>query len=312
MGANRSCGLDKKQQLYCWGRNDKNQLGGSFLNIFLITPDLPVPNLTDVTAVAAGTSHTCAAGTFNGINGLECWGDNAAGQLGSNGGIGSSSPIHVGITNPTMVTAGYNYTCAVGKVNMQTGLYCWGGNFYQQLGPNATPGGALNFVGLPNVTAIAAGGFHTCAIDNQQKLFCWGRNDLGQLGSTGGGNNPLPTEVALNTVTGVTAHAYHTCAIAAPNQSLYCFGNNTNGQLGSNAVGGGTLNFTGLVNVTAIAAGNFHTCAVGKSGAQTGLYCWGLGISGQLGPNSAPQGGFNFTGLTNVSTLIAGGDNTCV
>jgi alpha-tubulin suppressor-like RCC1 family protein len=35
---------------------------------------------------------------------------------------------------------------------------------------------------LPDVTAIATGGFHSCGIDHDGDVRCWGDDAVGQLG----------------------------------------------------------------------------------------------------------------------------------
>ncbi len=63
------------------------------------------------------------------------------------------------------IAAGYYHTCAV----LDGGVKCWGDNAYGQLGKDATkdsPIGAwVSGLGAgSSVTAIAAGGYHTCAV----------------------------------------------------------------------------------------------------------------------------------------------------
>ena len=43
---------------------------------------------------------------------------------------------------------------------------------------------------------IAAGGAHTCAIDETETLYCWGLNDDGQLGDDSTTSSPIPVEVS--------------------------------------------------------------------------------------------------------------------
>lgn len=82
-----SCGLRDNAELMCWGRGANGQLGNSEMN------DQILPQLVDLepgrmfvasngtfTSVDAGATHTCATN----VDGLVlCWGEGAAGQLGS-------------------------------------------------------------------------------------------------------------------------------------------------------------------------------------------------------------------------------------
>lgn len=85
-----------------------------------------------VTAVTAGESHTCAI--QNGR--LYCWGENSAGQLGTESTTESLIPVLVhGLDNTiTSVSAGDFHTCAT------TGgdIYCWGHGAQGQLGNGDT------------------------------------------------------------------------------------------------------------------------------------------------------------------------------
>jgi alpha-tubulin suppressor-like RCC1 family protein len=90
-------------------------------------------------------------------------------------------------------------------------------------------------------TAIAAAGYHTCALLDNASVKCWGANQYGQLGidSTDHmGNSPgemaYLTGVNLGTgrtATAIAAGEYHSCALL-DNASFKCWGRNDYGQLG--------------------------------------------------------------------------------
>lgn len=73
VGEGFSCGLTEDQQVYCWGRNDRQQLGRNIENASSATP---VKVLDGVRAITAGDEHVCA------LKGDEvyCWGANDAHQ----------------------------------------------------------------------------------------------------------------------------------------------------------------------------------------------------------------------------------------
>ena len=175
---------------------------------------------------------------------------------------------------------------------------------------------------------ISAGLAHTCAILGGE-LYCWGQNTNGQLGTgdTADANRPTRVTGALagRTVTDVSVGSYHTCAVA--DGKAYCWGLNNNGQVGD----GSTTNRTSPVllpnqdgfTVTAVSAGQYHSCGVGNGVA----YCWGQNSAGQLGtgtttPSSVPVpvvatgvlAGLTVTGIsagTQHSCAVAAGGAYC-
>ena len=170
--------------------------------------------------------------------------------------------------------------------------------------------------------AIAAGGYHACALKGGQ-VYCWGYNYYGELGDGTTTQRITPTLVADGAMgnSGVTAvdvgNSYYTCALKGG--QVYCWGYNYYGQLGDGTytqrttplfVGNGAMGNSG---VTAVAAGGYHACAL--KGGQ--VYCWGPNGSGQLGdgtttnrttPTLVADGAMGNSGVT----AVAGGNvHTC-
>jgi alpha-tubulin suppressor-like RCC1 family protein len=175
--------------------------------------------------------------------------------------------------------------------------------------------GPTRLSGVGGARAIAAGGFHTCAITSRDGLKCWGGNFDGQLGdgSLTDRNRPAWVSELHTGVYAVAAGRVHTCAVTTGGR-IECWGWNEYGRLGD----GTTTTRLRPVEVVghqssvrAIAMGWRHTCALTDEGAAA---CWGWNESGQLGDgtttwHSTPT---PVTGLdSGVRMITAGYRHTC-
>lgn len=178
--------------VHCWGANDRGQLGrGSGAG----GPEpAPVPSVTGASALAAGARHTCALVAGK----LLCWGANERGQLGDGTTADRSQPVPVpGLSGVTALATGARHTCAAAA----DGVHCWGTNEEGQLGlaasaePRSEPA-RVSGLGA-DVTGLAAGIDHTCALLGKGRVRCWGDDDFGQLGDgVGRAASRGPLEVA--------------------------------------------------------------------------------------------------------------------
>lgn len=210
-GDYQTCGLLGDGTMKCWGANFEGALGDGATTASLVPVSVTAAvgsstPLAGVTAVAAshgdpspfiGTGilyeigHTCAllvGGT------VKCWGAGELGQLGNgnvgnlNGQVAPASVIAAAgstsfLSGVSAIAAGAAHTCAL----MGDGtVECWGATNLGAPGttnlgaPNAGSGAPTTIVaasGSSNVpagvTAIAAGGFETCAILADGSVTCW-------------------------------------------------------------------------------------------------------------------------------------------
>jgi alpha-tubulin suppressor-like RCC1 family protein len=267
----------------CWGDNLYGQLGdNSFASSSV--PVQPVGLGSGVSAIAAGTKHSCAVV----YGGVQCWGDNHDGQLGDGTAKIRQAPVKVsGLTSDvTAISTGDLHTCAVVK----GGAKCWGDSTYGQHG---TYGADVSYVpiqmgGLPagkGVTAIAAGGGHTCVVINGG-VKCCGNGLLGEIGDGTLSIRYVPTQV-VGLLTGATAVAtgwLYSCALV--NGGVQCWGMNCDGVVcdyKTQDPATTPVQVVGLESgVTAIATGAAHACASVNGGVQ----CWGNNLLGALGNNT--------------------------
>jgi alpha-tubulin suppressor-like RCC1 family protein len=287
--------------------------------------------------------HTCViAGP---TRSLYCWGANDHGQIG-NGKTGAAAftedvptATKVAIDETGLAFDGLEevslapwHSCARrGGV-----VFCWGERI---TGSQAEPPAAANLdrtapraIGNFDVSRIAAGGPHTCALKTNGKIACFGHSAFNELGRPNAAD-PVCTapffyayhastnhqcagtlvEVmfgALPKTTSVAAGEVHSCALA--DGKVHCWG--AGPELGRPGLGAAELNaqivvtdptlLTPLDGVTAIASdGAKHTCALRANG----VVCWGLNDVGQLGadPVGLPQRSFAGAAVANTAGAVA-------
>jgi alpha-tubulin suppressor-like RCC1 family protein len=193
-GGAHTCALLTNGGLKCWGANVDGQLGDGTTTEAHVPVD--VSGLTSgVSDVALGMWHTCAATS----GGVKCWGDNSLGQLGNAMTTTQTTPAGVvGLESGALhVAAGRGHSCALVS---SSSVKCWGSNFSGELGDGTTIGrlSPVSVIGLSgSVTAISAGGSHSCALLADGGINCWGENDFGELGNGDGSlpYSPFPVEV---------------------------------------------------------------------------------------------------------------------
>ena len=183
-----SCAIDDLSELRCWGDNSLGELGigtttphttelaqmsgmGSFLTV---DSDRGVP------MIALGAEHGCVVTGGS----VQCWGSNAAGQVG----LGSKSaseptPHFVEISHSVFAGSMAKHTCSVDSDSGH--VACWGANADGQLGlahveevlvPTDIP--------IAGARKVALGASHSCVLIGTGALYCWGSNTEGELGVT--------------------------------------------------------------------------------------------------------------------------------
>ncbi len=76
------------------------------------------------------------------------------------------------------IAAGPYHNCGIAQGGA---AYCWGLNWYGQLGSGTTTSttSPVAVTGGHTFTQIAAGQYHTCALDTSGSAYCWGYNAVG-------------------------------------------------------------------------------------------------------------------------------------
>lgn len=258
-----NCALTSEGKVYCWGYNNNGQLG----NGTRTTNGAPYEvggALTGkvVTAIGGTADVSCAIAEGK----IYCWGDNSQGLVGNNVGSGIYTTPQLVVASNTSTTLPTNYIAS----------------------SISTSGSRSD-----TICALVGG-----------KAYCWGRNTIGEIGDGSTTRRNLPTKVtdtgvlSGKTVTAISQDGFpdqpttgytHVCVVASG--AVYCWGENSSGQLGRGANNttdskvpvavytGGALSGK---TVTDVAVGLRHTCAL----ANNEVYCWGSGVSGQVGDGS--------------------------
>ena len=123
--------------------------------------------------------------------GVDCWGDNEYGQLGTNSTSGQLTPTGVtGLEAGGLerVPTGSSLTCGWAAARSWMLLFLFQILCCASLCRARTS--------APGAVAVAAGYSHTCAVVTGGRVDCWGNNWYGQLGTGDSVDQLTPTTVA--------------------------------------------------------------------------------------------------------------------
>ncbi len=260
------------------------------------------------------------------------WGNNGYGQLGNSSSGNSLTPVAVAdLPRVAGIVTGGTHSLAFKNLS---GVWAWGNNGYGQLGNGTTTASykpAKVFKNntsahtyLDGVTAVAAGGNHSLALDATGTVWSWGGNTWSQLGNdapTGYNMTALPVLTSASsgkvfTAVKISAGGGFNLTLDASPGRVWAWGNNASGQLGDGTIV--TRNFPVLVgtlsSATAIAAGGSHSLALLSDGT---VVSWGYNKYGQLGNKSTVDALFpvpvvdaNNIPLSGVVAIAAGLDHS--
>lgn len=249
--------IDKEGRLWSWGQNDCGVLGRPtkesedeiddewIINSKESTPKYVegVPESAIFVDVAA-SDNLSAAVTDEGH--LYAWGTfNEEGRKSYKKGVEfqREPALVTSVRGVVQLAAGKDHLLILDKYG---DVYAWGVGTSNQLGVPVNNQlrtfvfGPLKVPGVKKIKQVAAGEFHSCAIDNEGKVFAWGLNNFGQAGLT----EPLGEGALLEkaeevtfftenklTITQIACGNHHTLALTSTGD-VYSFGETYLNQLG--------------------------------------------------------------------------------
>ncbi len=324
-GFRHSCALLENHTVKCWGGNTSGELG---LGNTVALGDGPGEMGDSLPTVDLGTGRTATALSVGGYDGsvsdftcallddghVKCFGFGLYGQLGqgSTASLGDG-PSEMGANLPaialgtgrtaTAISAGFLHACAI----LDNGsLKCWGDASSGQLGlGNTTRRGDSTAAGhqmgdsLPAVNlgagrtavAVAAGGYHTCALLDDGTVKCWGANYSGAVGVGSTNSQFSSPQGPLNfgagrTATAIASGATHSCALL-DDGTVKCWGSGIVLGLGTNTsvtAPAGPVNLGAGRTAVRLTGGGGTYCALLDDAT---VRCWGDNSAGQGGQESA-------------------------
>jgi alpha-tubulin suppressor-like RCC1 family protein len=270
-----------------------------------------------VTGVAGGGDHSLYIKNDGSLwgTGQNSYGELGDGTFGQPPDYSTNQPEQVVADSVMRVTAGFTHSLFI-KTNGS--LWAMGNNGFGQLGDGSTNGGDYK-VNLPeqiiasNVTAVAAGAYHSLFRKSDGSLWGMGYNGDGELGNGTFQSTNLPLQIVASNVIKISAGYTHSLFLKGDG-SLWGMGYNGDGELGDGTYGSPPdycTNVPELIvasNVVAIAAGRMHSIFLKNNGS---LWAMGGNFSGQLGNGSydntnRPQ----MIVASNVVAIAAGYDHS--
>lgn len=233
-GERHTCVHTVEGEPWCWGGNDRGQLGDGST-----TPRAApgrVPGLDHVVRIASTLATTCAV---RDDATLWCWGANDTGQLGRGTSDGQAHPEPErmdGLPGVSDVALAATHACAI---DLDRSVWCWGASAGGVLGTaEARIQAPARVAGIGGALDVTVGPSHSCALAKGE-VWCWGSNEFGQLGRTPADAQAHPEPVRVEGLgdfaIALASGDEHVC-VYFEGRGVMCWGSNLLGALGRGAL----------------------------------------------------------------------------
>jgi alpha-tubulin suppressor-like RCC1 family protein len=183
-GGDHTCALRTDGKVWCWGRNDENQLGRAInADLSRFEPVSFPTSAKSIVQITAGYDHSCA---LDQAGVVFCWGSNGKRQLAVDSVKMPRTLVPLSVELPLAaidVRAGGSHSCAILS---DASVWCWGSNGSGLLGTSdvtATGPVHVSLQGDPRISELAVANTHTCVRREDCAVQCWGGSGF-ELGDT--------------------------------------------------------------------------------------------------------------------------------
>jgi alpha-tubulin suppressor-like RCC1 family protein len=217
IGSTHACMLDRSGGVTCWGENRVGEVGVGRTSAFE-GPTLvrPLPHVAWLHAIGAFTLARSSTGP------VHFWG-------------GRNGNPHDAMADADITPTPKEAPLLAGAAELSSffdhrgclrsakgDVSCWEGGDFEHPAP---------FPAIQDVSDIAVGREHACAVRTDKSLWCWGHNGSGQLGDGTTTDRAAPVRARLDGVLEVVAGERHTCALREDGH-VACWGRGSVGQRG--------------------------------------------------------------------------------
>lgn len=270
LGQYHSCGVSADSLAYCWGLNQRGELGIGD-SAYRTVPGL-VAGGRKWLRVTVGDEFSCGIAADSTAY---CWGYNLSGRLGNGTEVSSPVPVAVsGAAKFASLDAGKYHSCGV---RLDGALLCWGDYAFVRTGAWETAAvlEPRAVTDVPTMVSVSASTDHSCAITTEGVPWCWGSGVRGEVGrSLSAFEASLPTPVSgAPPLVFIAVDGAKSCGLTETGRA-WCWGVRPMRERANSLLEGFSTprEVAGGVEFVSIDLGDLVSCGITAQGE---LLCWG-------------------------------------